>query len=152
MLFNNFFEQKKGYHFNILGTDISWRMLEKANKAIYDYKDVENLPLHLKKKYLLKNKNKEIRKVRIVPSLRNKTRFAYLNFMSDEYNMEEKFDIVFCRNVIIYFERDVQKEVLGKILAQIKPNGYLFLGHSESITDMDFPLKKISPTVFKKLP
>lgn len=152
MVLNDFFDQKKEYNYRILGTDISRRMLEKANKAIYDLRDVEDIPIHLKKKYLLKNKNREIRKVRIVPSLRNKTRFAYLNFMADKYELDQQFDIAFCRNVIIYFERHIQKEVLSKILDQIKPNGYLFLGHSESIMDMEFPLKKISPTVFKKLP
>jgi len=152
MVIHNFFEHINSYNYKILGTDISRRMLEKASKAIYDYKDVENMPLYLKKKFLLKNKNKDIKKVRIVPALRNKTRFAYLNFMANEFNLEQKFDIVFCRNVIIYFERHIQKEVLRKIIDQIKPNGYLFLGHSESITDMGFPLKKISPTVFKKLP
>lgn len=152
MVINHFFEQRKAYNYKILGTDISRRMLEKANRAIYDIKDVENMPLYLKKKYLLKNKNKDIKKVRIVPTLRKKTKFAYLNFMADEYTIEQQFDIVFCRNVIIYFERHIQKEVIRKILDKIKPNGYLFLGHSESITDMGFNLKKISPTVFKKLP
>jgi chemotaxis protein methyltransferase CheR len=152
MVINSFFEQHKGYRYKILGTDISRRMLEKASKAIYPLKDVENIPLHLKKRYLLKNKNKEIPKIRIVPELREKTQFAYLNFMAHKFDLDQMFDIVFCRNVLIYFERHIQKEVLLKILAHIKPNGYLFLGHSESITDMNLPVQKISPTVFKKLP
>jgi len=152
MIINNFMEQHKGYQYKILGTDISHRMLEKANKAIYDLRDVENMPLFLKKKYLLKNKNKEIKKVRFIPAIRNKTQFAYLNFISNDNELSTKFDIVFCRNVIIYFERHIQKLVLSKILEHIKPDGYLFLGHSESITDMNLPLKKISPTVFQKLP
>lgn len=152
MVLNNFFEQYKNYNYKILGTDISRRMLEKASKAIYDLKDVDNMPIYLKKKYLLKNKNKEIKKVRVTPELRKKTKFAYLNFMADEYQLDDKFDVAFCRNVIIYFERHIQREVLLKILDHIKPNGYLFLGHSESINDMGLPVKKISPTVFKKLP
>lgn len=151
MVIEEFFENHKGYRYKILGTDISRRMLQKASQAIYDLKDVENIPLHLKKKYLLKNKNRDIPKIRIKPELRNRAKFAYLNFMAEKFNLKVKFDIVFCRNVIIYFERNIQKEVLCKIIDHIKPNGYLFLGHSESITDMGLPLKKISPTVFVKL-
>lgn len=152
MVINDFFEEYKGYKYKILGTDISRQMLRKASKAIYDFKDVENMPLHLKKKYLLKNKNKDIKKVRIIPELRKNTSFSYLNFMNENFELKQQFDIAFCRNVIIYFERHIQKEVLRKILGHIKPNGYLFIGHSESITDMGFNLKKITPTVFKKLP
>lgn len=151
MVLNEFFEKEKGYRFKILGTDISRRMLEKASKAIYDYRDVENMPLFLKKKYLLKNKNKDLKKVRIIPNLRVHTKFGYLNFMADTFELDQMFDVAFCRNVIIYFERHIQKQVLSKIIDHIKPNGYLFLGHSESITDMDLPLQKISPTVFKKI-
>jgi chemotaxis protein methyltransferase CheR len=151
MVLNEFFEKEKGYRYKILGTDISRRMLEKASKAIYDLKDVENLPLYLKKKYLLKNKNKDIKKVRIIPKLRGTAQFGYLNFMTDKYELDQMFDVAFCRNVIIYFERHIQKQVLSKIIDHIKPNGYLFLGHSESITDMNLPLQKISPTVFKKI-
>lgn len=150
IVINEFFQNHKGYNYRLFGTDISRRMLEKANKAIYDVRDVETIPFHLKKKYLLKHKNKEIQKIRISPELRHKADFGYLNFMDQEYDVNQMFDVVFCRNVLIYFEKKVQEEVIRKLLKNLKPGGYLFLGHSESINDMDLPLEKISPTVFKK--
>jgi len=151
MVISEFFESHKGYLYSILGTDISYQMLKKSQKAIYTFKDVATMPLYLKRKYLLKSKNKELRQVRIVPELRFRCKFQYLNFMDSVYNLKDSFDVVFCRNVIIYFEPEVQEKVLAKILRHLKPGGYLFLGHSESINDMDLPVTKILPTVFKKI-
>lgn len=151
MVVNEFMESHLKFNYKIWGTDISGRMLEKASKAIYDMKDVENIPLFLKKKYLLKHKNKEIKKIRVVPSLRKKTDFSYLNFMDDDYKITQIFDVIFCRNVLIYFEKNIQEAVLLKILKNLKLGGYLFLGHSESINDMNLPLKKLTPTVFQKI-
>jgi len=151
MVINEFFEDHKGYRYKILGSDISYKMLKKAAEAIYDEKDVAIIPLYLKRKYLLKHKDKSIKKVRISPELRSKVHYIRLNFMDERYDdIKQMYDVAFCRNVLIYFERDVQLQVIRKILAKIKPGGYLFLGHSESINDMDLPVTKISPTVFKK--
>lgn len=150
MVINEFFENIKGYRYQILGSDISYQMLKKAKQAIYDFKDVETMPLHLKRKYLLKHKNKEIQKVRIAPDLRSKANFMHLNFMDNKYNIDQKYDVAFCRNVIIYFDRETQLKVVKKILDNVKPGGYLFLGHSESINDLNLPVTKISPTVFQK--
>lgn len=150
MVINEFFESHKGYRFQILGSDISYKMLKKASDAIYSYKDVETMPLYLKRKYLLKHKDKSIKEVRISPALRSKAKFMRLNFMDDKYDLNQKYDVAFCRNVIIYFERDVQTQVIKKILEHVKPGGYLFLGHSESISDLGLPVTKISPTVFRK--
>ncbi|NOR87456.1 MAG: methyltransferase domain-containing protein [Bacteroidales bacterium] len=151
MVISEFFESHKGYNYKILGSDISYKMLKTAKAAIYDFKDVATMPLYLKKKYLLKHKNREIKKVRISPDLRSRADFIHLNFMDENYELDIKYDVAFCRNVLIYFERDVQLKVIQRILEYVKPGGYLFLGHSESINDMDLPLKKISPTVFQKI-
>lgn len=150
MVINEFFESHKGYRFQILGSDISNNVLRKASAAIYSYKDVETMPLYLKRKYLLKHKDKNKKEVRISPDLRSKAKFMRLNFMDDKYELNQKYDVAFCRNVIIYFERDVQLQVIRKILDNVKPGGYLFLGHSESISDSDLPVTKVSPTVFRK--
>jgi chemotaxis protein methyltransferase CheR len=150
MILSEFLEHYQSFNYKILGTDISRRMLEKAAKAIYNMNEIDGIPLVLKKKYLLRNKNRTIQNVRIVPELRHKTEFAWLNFMDQDYKLNQQFDVVFCRNVLIYFERAVQEAVLQKILRNIKPGGYLFLGHSESITDMNLQVTKISPTVYRK--
>jgi chemotaxis protein methyltransferase CheR len=139
------------FDYNILATDISTRMLKSAADAIYKEGRVEVLPVTLKKRYLLKSKDRNNPTVRIVPELRHKVNFQRLNFMDTHYNVPENFDIIFCRNVLIYFDRDTQEKVINKLCTKLKPNGYFFLGHSESITNFNVPLKQLKPTIFKRI-
>jgi chemotaxis protein methyltransferase CheR len=71
--------------------------------------------------------------------------------MDEVYNAPQNFDIVFCRNVLIYFDRETQEKVINKLCRHLRTDGYFFLGHSESVTGINVPLKKIRPTVFKKI-
>jgi len=140
-----------GFDFSILATDISTRMLKTAVEAIYKEPRVEMLPINLKKKYLLRSKDRTSPTVRIIPELRRRISFARLNFMDTQYNVPDSFDIVFCRNVLIYFDRETQEKVINKLCSKLKPNGFFFLGHSESITNFDVPLHQLRPTIFRKI-
>jgi len=71
--------------------------------------------------------------------------------MDNIYNFNRKFDIIFCRNVIIYFTRETQEKLLKKLHKYLIPGGYLFLGHSETLCGMNIPLKTVSPTIYKKI-
>lgn len=139
------------FDFTVLATDISTRMLKTAAEAIYKEQRVEMLPINLKKKYLLRSKDRTNPTVRIVPDLRRKISFSRLNFMDNQYNVPDSFDIVFCRNVLIYFDRETQEKVINKLCSKLKPNGFFFLGHSESITNFDVPLHQLRPTIFRKI-
>jgi len=150
MVFSDFRELNRDFDFHITATDISTRVLKKAAEAIYNEDRVASMSLTLKKKYLLKSKNNIKKTVRIVPELRSKVRFAQMNFMDSSYTTDNLFDIVFCRNVLIYFDRKTQEEVINKLCARLKPGGYFFLGHSESITNFDVPLKQLQSTIFRK--
>lgn len=138
------------YNFTILGTDISTRMLAKAKKAIYPKSYTAPIALEIKKKYLLKSKDPSKDEVRIKKVLRDKTSFKWHNLMDREYQINDNFDIIFCRNVLIYFSKEDQLHVLQNLSKKLKPGGYLFLGHSESITHLNLPLKNVSQTVFQK--
>lgn len=138
------------FDYHIMATDISTQILQNAAMAIYKEERISNLTYELKHKYFLRNKDHEKRLVRIVKELREKVTFSRLNFMNDAYNLPEIYDIVFCRNVLIYFNRDIQEQVLGKLCLKLKTGGYLFIGHSESILGMDLPLVQIKPTIFKR--
>jgi len=140
-----------GVDYSILGTDISTIVLEKAMTAVYGLEKVDVIPIEMKRKYLLKSKDKEEKTVRIVPSLRSKAYFQRLNFMDNTYTINENFDIIFCRNVLIYFDRETQEKVITRLSHHLKPGGHFFLGHSESITGLNVPLKQIKPTIFRKL-
>lgn len=150
MMMNEFIEQYFNINYSIYATDLSTEVLSKGIKAVYSEERVATIPLLLKRKYFLKSKDSTIKTVRILPELRKKITFQRLNFMDDSYSVPHPFDIIFCRNVLIYFDRETQEKVIKKLCDKLKPGGYFFLGHSESITDMEVPLKQIKPTVFVK--
>jgi chemotaxis protein methyltransferase CheR len=152
MSMNEFALQNPGnaFDFSILATDISTRMLKSAVEGIYKEERIEMLPINLKKRYLLRSKDRSSPTIRIIPDLRRKVTFQRLNFMDAYYNVPENFDIIFCRNVLIYFDRDTQERVINKLSTKLKPNGYFFLGHSESITNFDVPLIQLRPTIFRR--
>jgi len=136
------------FNYSITCTDISTAMLEVGSRAIYDNKRVEVIPKHLLQKYFLKSKNIKDEKVRIAPSLRSRVKFFRLNFMDDLYDISGKFDLIFCRNTLIYFDNETQEKVLVKICNYLKPGGFLFIGHSESILGKVLPLTQIKPTIY----
>ncbi len=139
------------FDYSILATDISTRVLKTASEGIYKEARVEMLPLNLKKKYLLRSKDKTSPTIRIIPDLRRRINFHRLNFMDNAYNVPDSYDIIFCRNVLIYFDRETQEKVINRLCAKLKPNGFFFLGHSESITNFNVPLKQLKPTIFRKI-
>jgi chemotaxis protein methyltransferase CheR len=151
IVISEFIENNRKIDFEILGTDISSRILDKAKMGIYPMDRVDVIPLTQKKKYLLRSKDQENPMVRIVPNLRSKARFQRLNLMDSSYNVPKDFDIIFCRNVLIYFDRETQEKVINKLCMHLKPGGYFFLGHSESISGIDVPLKPLKPTMFVKI-
>lgn len=151
IVFSEFTEKYPGFSYSIYATDISTRVLRTAINAVYKEDRVAQVPMSIKRKYMLRSKDRQNPTVRIVPKLRRQVNFQRLNLMDKSYNVYEDFDMVFCRNVLIYFDRDTQEQVINKLCTKLKPNGYFFLGHSESITNMRVPLKQIKPTIFQRL-
>ena len=148
------FRQKKSdldFDYFILGTDISTDVLEEARKAIYDHEDIEPVPIDLRKKYFLRSKDPGKNLVRVAPGVRNKVKFRQLNLMADDYQLREPMDIIFCRNVIIYFDKKTQDDLILRLCKHLKPGGYLFMGHSEVLHCIDMPLVSTAPAVYRKL-
>jgi chemotaxis protein methyltransferase CheR len=139
------------FRFDILGTDISTEVLEKSVQGIYAAVKAEPIPEALKKKYLLRAKDPENRTVRISPILRSLVRFRRLNFMDDDFGFREPFDIIFCRNVIIYFDRPTQERLLAKLVDNLVVGRYIFLGHSETLLGLNLPLKQMAPSVYRRI-
>ncbi len=151
MALSGYAEGSAGPDFQILATDISTRVLQKARMAVYEEDRVIPVPQLLKKKYLLRSKDKKNRLVRIVPELRQKVSFRRLNFMDGDFGLREPLDIIFCRNVIIYFDRQTQERLLNHFYLHMAPGGYIFMGHSETLSGLDVPLTMVHPTVYRKL-
>jgi len=151
MVLSEFALKNPGFDFRILATDISTRVLEKAKNAIYMEPQVEPVPLDLKKKYLLRSKDRSSGLVRIAPELRDKVRFRRLNFMDGDFGMREQLDVIFCRNVIIYFDRPTQERLLQRFHRHMKPGGFIFMGHSETLSGLNVPLVSVFPTVYRRV-
>ena len=88
--------------------------------------------------------------MRIVAHLREKVRFRRLNFMDSDFGLREPFDIIFCRNVIIYFDRLTQETLLNRFHGHMTPDGHIFMGHSETLNGLNVPLVTVYPTVYRK--
>jgi chemotaxis protein methyltransferase CheR len=151
IVLTEFAQQHPEFQFAILATDISTRVLEKARLGIYDQQVIEDVALSLKQKYFLRSKDREKGLIRVVPELRAKILFERLNLMEEQLSVAEPMDALFCRNVIIYFERDTQYSLLSRLCRCLKTGGYLFLGHSETVHGFDLPLARISSTIYRKV-
>lgn len=138
------------FRFNILGTDLSSRVLEVASRAVYSEEKVKPVPNELQRKYMMRSKDQNRRLMRIVPEVRQQVKFRRLNFLEGDFGLREPMDVVFYRNVMIYFKRPTQKEILSKIIHCIRPGGYLFIGHSETLSGLDLPVHLVVPTVYRK--
>jgi len=150
MMLSEYEAANHGFSWSVLGTDISTDVLEKATLAVYGEDSVEPVPTDMKEKYLLRSLDRRKRLVRIVPELRSRVEFRYLNFIDDDYQLHRKFEVIFCRNVIIYFDRKTVLKILTKITNLLIPGGFLFLGHSEFLNAYQLPFDVVATTVYQK--
>jgi chemotaxis protein methyltransferase CheR len=140
-----------GSSFFILATDISTKVLEKAERAVYEEERISPIPLAYQGKYLSRSKDRSPSLYRIRPELRSHVQFRRLNFMDDSFGFKEQMDVIFCRNVIIYFDKATQEKLLNKFCECLAPGGYVFMGHSETLLGMKVPLVPVAPTVYRRI-
>ncbi len=150
MVLNEFAKQHSRFSYSILASDISTQVLQKAVNAVYHIDRAGDIPDEYKRHYLLKSKDKENQRIRITADLRNKVQFFRANLTESDYEVEGNLDVIFCRNVLIYFDRQTQYQVISSLLRKLRPGGMLFIGHSESLHFFDLPIKQVRPTVFIK--
>lgn len=134
----------------ILATDISARMLSKVKDAVYEESVLGDVPQDYVRKYFTCIQSKPSRVYRVVDDVRSMVRPARLNLM-EEWPMKGKFDIIFCRNVMIYFDKPTQTTLVHRYWQMLKPGGYLLVGHSESLTAITTELKYKEPAVYAKV-
>ncbi|HZU26804.1 MAG TPA: protein-glutamate O-methyltransferase [Bryobacteraceae bacterium] len=139
-----------GCRFRIWATDISIPVLETARRAVYRESVIDPVPEAFRRRYLLRSRNRHAGVVRIAPEIRALVEFRQLNLMDEDYGFAEPLDIVFCRNVMIYFERRIQERVLNRIAMNLRRGGFLLMGHSESLNGLDLPLIQVAPAVYRR--
>ncbi len=151
MLFREYSRIHPYFDFRIFATDVSNSVLQHAGIGIYNIDKIESIPANYHSKYLQKGIGTYEHKFRIITDIRNRVVFQKFNLLDRDYHGIGRFDIIFCRNVLIYFEREIQYRILMQLCQHLSDGGYLFLGHSESISGFDLPLKNIKPTIFMKI-
>ncbi len=135
----------------ILGTDISSAVLTTATRAIYPASDLAPVPGALRSAYVMNGRGEKGEPLcRIVPELRSHVRFAPMNLIDFPYDIEPGIDVCFLRNVLIYFEPDMQSRVIAACAGRLRPGGYLVVGHAESMIVRQPDLKQVIPGAFKK--
>lgn len=135
---------------SILATDLSRNVLEVARHGIYPADQLAPVPSDLRRRFLLAAADPGRREMRVHPRLRARVAFGRMNLMDARYDVGEAMHVIFCRNVLIYFDRDTQARVLTRLCEVLAPGGYLFIGHAESIAGLDLPLRAVGNTAFRR--
>lgn len=135
----------------ILGTDISTRILEKARRALYPLDAAKPVPTAYLKKYCLKGVRKMSGYMLIEKSLRDTVKFKYLNLNDPHWPELGIFDVIFLRNVMIYFDMPTKQRLVNRIVQKLKRGGYLFVGHSENLLGIPTSLAPVQPSIYQKL-
>lgn len=140
------------FQYAVLGTDISTEVLGHAARAVYPEEMVRPVPAHMQKLYLMRGRRSgRSEEVRIVPELRRLVRFSQLNLMDASYPFDRDVDVIFLRNVLIYFDKATQQAVVKRLLGHLRPGGYLILGHSESMIGTALALRQLAPAIFQHI-
>ena len=150
MVLGEYAQNRPGYRFRVLATDISTSVLAKAAAGIFKADAAKPVPEGMRRKYFMRSRDPGADMLRVVPELRALVEFRRVNFMDSDFGVAEAPEIIFCRNVIIYFDRPTQVRLLEKLTRLLAPGGYFFAGHSESLQGMDLPLTPVAPAVYRK--
>ncbi|MBW7921226.1 MAG: chemotaxis protein CheR [Rubellimicrobium sp.] len=135
---------------SILATDLSRNVLDVARLGIYPVDHLAPVPADLRRRFLLAAADPARSEMRIHARLRARVAFGRLNLMDARYAVGEPMHVIFCRNVLIYFDRETQARVLARLCEVLAPGGYLFIGHAESVTGLDLPLRAVGNTAFQR--
>lgn len=151
MVLSDLAANRRDFRFAILGTDISTAVLAQGRRAVYPAEMVAPVPPEKQARYVMHARKPGVRpEVRMAPEIRRTVRFAHLNLMASSYPFDRDVDVIFLRNVLIYFDKRDQESVIGRLIEHLRPGGYLALGHSESMVGTTISMRQVAPAVFQK--
>jgi chemotaxis protein methyltransferase CheR len=137
------------WDFRILATDISTRVLDAGLKGIYSKEKIGKVPQVLQKTYFQRQRTQDSEFFEVIPILRKIVTFRRLN-LKENYPFSGPFDFIFCRNVMIYFDKETQQHLIQKMSSYLAAGGYFMVGHSESLTGLEHPLTYVQPSTYRK--
>lgn len=133
----------------ILASDLDTRVLDTAARGVYPLERVEKIPAEQKRRFFHRGKGQNAGFVRILPPLRALVEFRQINLLDADWNIDGKFDAIFCRNVMIYFDKPTQRALIERFLRVLQPDGLLFTGHSESFFHAADLIAPMGKTVYR---
>lgn len=139
----------EGWRIEVLATDIDTNVLGRAENGIYRNDQIDDIPTALLHRYFLRGKGANEGLVKVSPELRALVRFDRLNFNDAHWPVRDTFDVIFCRNVLIYFNKATQRDLVRRLIRYIKPGGYLMLGHSEFLHGNISGLQHLRQNIYK---
>jgi chemotaxis protein methyltransferase CheR len=149
ILLADYFRGRAAADWQITATDISTRMLATAEQGIYQSDRVKLPVADWLSACFQKGTGRWEGCCRVKSSLRQRVSFRRLNLIDRHYGFTEKFDVIFCRNVMIYFDRQTQEQLIPRLVEQLAPGGHLMVGHSESLIGIEHGLKTVQPSVYR---
>ncbi|HZL43794.1 MAG TPA: protein-glutamate O-methyltransferase CheR [Verrucomicrobiae bacterium] len=146
-----FFDGAGAADWRVMASDISSSMLKRAQEAIYPEERIRLPDPALLRRHFQKGVGRYDGNYRIKSALRSHVSFQHLNLFDPSHQFPQKFDLIFCRNVMIYFDRNTQEQLVPRLVDQLGPGGYLFVGHSESLIGIDHSLKSVRPSIYRRI-
>ncbi len=137
-----------GWSVEVLATDISTRVLERARQAVYSLEKASEIPTNYLKAFMLKGMGDQEGKMKADEQLRSAVRFQWMNLNAESYPVQGRFDLIFCRNVLIYFNAPSRKRAVDRLISHLSPDGFFFVGHAESLHGVTNDVKSVIPTVY----
>lgn len=138
-----------GWDWQVLATDISTKALDRARQGVYPGERVESVPAEWLRRYFQRGHGRMEGQVRLKEALRERVRFDQLNLLGN-YTLDRRFEVIFCRNVMIYFDRATQQELVNHLLRFLAPKGFLITGHSESLNGLELGVRCLRPSIYQK--
>ncbi|MGD0917909.1 MAG: protein-glutamate O-methyltransferase [Thermodesulfobacteriota bacterium] len=149
ILLNEAIQDSTQWDIRILATDLSSHMVARARNGIYDASHLRDVPPLLISKYFACVETSPVRRYQVIEPLRRYVHFARLNLMG-EWPMRGPFDVIFCRNVMIYFDKPAQQQLVNRFWKLLKPGGHLFVGHSEGLVGLPHEFRYVQPAIYER--
>ena len=143
------FPPGSGFGIEILATDLSSRVLEKARAGVFPLEKSNEIRASYLKTFMLKGTGPQAGRMKAGPELRAVVRYERLNLNGASCDLAEHFDLILCRNVLIYFDAAAKERVVARLLGRLGPDGHLFLGHAETLTGLKTRTLSVGPTVYR---
>jgi len=150
MLLARHLPEQQGWSVTVLATDISTRMLTRARMGIYSIANSVDIPELLLKDYMLKGIANQHGQMKVIPEIQAMVHFQKLNLTQGPYPPNGHFDAIFCRNVLIYFDLESRRKVVGHLIRCLSRRGLLFMGQAESLAVLSSPLRSLAPAVYAR--